>query len=442
VILGFDKERFSKVLYTHLSPTRPVQSEENLHGRAQQLRQIDQALCSPGRSIFIYGDRGIGKSSIAQTVAHAHQSARHEPIILGCEAKTTFAQIIGNVLSLLREPDGKSTLSGSAKLGFKGFGLELAGKREPSVRPDLSDLSINVAVRVLKEAAARRSGTTVAVIDEFDRITGDDERTHFADFIKQIGDQELGVKFIFCGVADSLDKLLGAHESAFRYIAGISIARLPWEARYEIIDQASNALGVTVSDHPRFRIAAISDGFPHFVHLVSEKLFWEMLSDDQQRVRPTKANYQAAVSAAVHGIEQHLKKTYDKATIRGSGEYEHILWAVADHGDLDRNTESMFQSYLRVAASMASDPLDRDAFVARLSVLKSDSCGRILQSERRGFYRYREGMMRGYVRLRAEERGIELNTDYEAGPTSKTIWRQPAARRVLRYKEPDNIYEE
>lgn len=150
----------------------------------------------------------------------------------------------------------------------------------------------------------------------------------------------------------------------------------------------------------------------------------------------------AAVSAAVQGIEQHLKKTYDKATLRGSGEYEQVLWAVADHGDLNRNIDSMLQSYLRVAASMGNEPIDREAFVARLSTLKSDSCGQILESERRGFYRYREGMMRGYVRLRAEERGIELNTDYEVGPTSTTMWRQPSARRVFRYKEPDKIYEE
>jgi uncharacterized protein len=134
----------------------------------------------------------------------------------------------------------------------------------------------NAAVQALSEISERREGTTIVVIDEFDRISSDDERTHFADLIKQIGDQQIDIRFIFCGVADSLDKLLGAHESCFRYLAGILVSRLPWEARWEIIDGAAAAFGITVNDHPRFRIAAISDGFPHFVHLVSEKLFWEI----------------------------------------------------------------------------------------------------------------------------------------------------------------------
>jgi uncharacterized protein len=102
----------------------------------------------------------------------------------------------------------------------------------------------------------------------------------------------------------------------------------------------------------------------------------------------------------------------------------------------------MFQSYIRLASNMESDPLDRGAFVSRLSTLKTESCGRILTSERRGWYQYREGMMRGYVRLRTEEQAIELETDYAAGPSSKTVWRQRGARRgTIRWKEPEDIYE-
>jgi uncharacterized protein len=444
VIPGFDKERFKEVLYTHLSPTTPVQSQENLRGREPQMREIEQALCSPGRSVFIYGERGVGKSSLAQTVAYAHQSAQHEPVILACEPRTTFAGIMTDILHRLADPTkkAKSIVSGSASVGFKGLGVQVSGKREPQTTGNVTpDMNLNAAVQALSEIAVRRGGPTVVVIDEFDRIGSDEERTHFADLIKQVGDQQIGVRFIFCGVADSLDKLLGAHESCFRYLVGILVARLPWEARWEIIDGAAAAFGITVSDHPRFRIAAISDGFPHFVHLVSEKLFWEMLNDEQQRLSPSKANYQAAVGSAVQGIEQHLKRTYDKATIRGSGDYEQVLWAVADHGDLIRNTDTMFQSYVRLAGNMEGEPLDRNAFVSRLSTLKTEPCGRILTSERRGWYQYREGMMRGYVRLRAEEQGIELETDYAAGTANNTTWRQRGARRAFRYKEPDDIYE-
>lgn len=440
MIPGLDKDQFAATLHKQLSPTTPIQSQEHLRGREAQMREIEQALYAPGRSIFIHGERGVGKTSLAQTVAHQHQSSDYEPIILACQPQSTFAGIMSELISRFEVKKGQSTISGSAKFGVKGFGVELSGKREPQPRPEI-DLDLNTAVQGLQQAAERRGGTTVAVIDEFDRISSEPERAHFADLIKQIGDQQIGVRFIFCGVADSLDKLLGAHESCYRYLAGVAVPRLPWEARWEIIDAAAAAFGITVSDHPRFRIAAISDGFPHYIHLVSEMLFWEMFNDEQVRTTPTKANYQAAVAAAVQGIEQHLKRTYDKATIRGEGEYEHILWAVADHGDLIRNTNSIYQSYTGLAANIEADPLDRNVVVNRLSTLKTESCGRILVSERRGFYQYREGMMRGYVRLRAEERGIELETDYASGPASKTVWRQRGARRSFQWRPPDDIYE-
>jgi uncharacterized protein len=34
------------------------------------------------------------------------------------------------------------------------------------------------------------------------------------------------------------------------------------------VDSASGALGLKIEDTPRLRIAQISDGFPHYVHLI------------------------------------------------------------------------------------------------------------------------------------------------------------------------------
>jgi len=90
MIPGCDRARFVEILTAHLSATRPIQSQENLYGREPQLRQIEQALCAVGRSVFIYGELGVGKTSLAQTVAYSQQSAKHNPILLACTPETTF----------------------------------------------------------------------------------------------------------------------------------------------------------------------------------------------------------------------------------------------------------------------------------------------------------------------------------------------------------------
>jgi MoxR-like ATPase len=71
-----------------LSPSRPLQSEEFLRGRHDQLVEIKKALYQPGRHILIHGLRGVGKSSLAQTAAFSLAQGG-DPIIIGCDRHST-----------------------------------------------------------------------------------------------------------------------------------------------------------------------------------------------------------------------------------------------------------------------------------------------------------------------------------------------------------------
>ena len=101
---------------------------------------------------------------------------------------------------------------------------------------------------------------TPLVIDEFDAITSEAVRTRFADFIKEIGDRRSPLRFVLCGVSESVRKLLGAHESCY----STDCARPNPDARIEVIESTT---------------PGASHGLPHHVHLVSERLFWEMFND-------------------------------------------------------------------------------------------------------------------------------------------------------------------
>jgi hypothetical protein len=439
MINNLSREEFVRLLHTHLSPTSPIQSQEHLFGRTKQVSLIEQALCAPGRSIFVYGDRGVGKTSLAQTVAYSHQSATHEPVLLACTPQTTFGELMADALSGLQARKVTSTTAksaGSAKLGFKAIGVEYGkGKEEIIEQIQATTWGVNAVIAALLEvSASRKNEVTVLVVDEFDRIGSDDERGQFADFIKQIGDQRVPVRFVFCGVAESMQKLLGAHGSCYRYLDGIELKTLSYEARFEIIDNAAKALGLVVEDRPRFRIAAISDGFPHYVHRMCEQLFWQMFNDPLPCIAPTHDHYRQAVVESVLGIEQHLKTTYEQAVMKDAPGYEHVLWAVADHADFTRNTESIYESYVSLFDGVedASEVLlDRQTVVSRLNSLEGASCGHILARTKKGWYQFRENIMRGYVRLRAEEQGCELMLDYSAASSSSPSlkWRQRGAKR-------------
>src|SRR5262245_56345741 len=83
-------ERLSRVL----SPARTIQSAGLLRGRADQLDEIRRAFGAGGGQIFIYGHRGVGKSSLAQTAAFERQSSGRYPIMLSCSAGSRCFSVI------------------------------------------------------------------------------------------------------------------------------------------------------------------------------------------------------------------------------------------------------------------------------------------------------------------------------------------------------------
>jgi hypothetical protein len=191
-------EDLALILHSFLSP---AQSQEHISPRDPQVREIMEALEVPGRIIFLYGDRAPG-NTLAQAFA-ALRSGGDGPVPTGCGFSSTFALKVGHD----RTEDG------------------------------------------------------VLVIDEFDEITSKAEPARFADFIEQIGDQHLPIRFVLCGVSESLKKLLGAHESCY---SSSDVTQPTPDTRFKDTKTTSDGLNHDV---------------PHYVHLVSERLFWEMFND-------------------------------------------------------------------------------------------------------------------------------------------------------------------
>src|SRR4029078_8870965 len=86
--------QFAPRLAGVLSPSRPIRTPEHLRGRERDLVTIKRALYATGRHIFIYGDRGVGKSSLAATAAYQYQSSDAEPIFIAGSLDETFNSLI------------------------------------------------------------------------------------------------------------------------------------------------------------------------------------------------------------------------------------------------------------------------------------------------------------------------------------------------------------
>jgi|SRR5579872_1170963 len=117
-------------------------------------------------------------------------------------------------------------------------------------------------VAAAHQVPADASDDSALVIHDFDEITTPEERARFASFVKEIEDQADPVRFVFCGVSESVKKLLGAHESCYFF------------EENQVSAVKKDALRISEEKPTKKREVR-----PHHVHLVSEKLFWEMFND-------------------------------------------------------------------------------------------------------------------------------------------------------------------
>jgi hypothetical protein len=96
-----------------------------------------------------------------------------------------------------------------------------------------------------------------------------------------------------------------------------------------------------------------------------------------------------------------------------------------------RRSIDIYDSYKRIITWMEDETLlDRDRFNQRMNTLKKPTHASILKANRQGWYEFREAVVRGYVRLRAEARGVQLGNDHpldERAPhpfvTNSTVYR-------------------
>ena len=208
---------------------------------------------------------------------------------------------------------------------------------------------------------------------------------------------------------------MAAHESADRYFHTVGLGRLPWEARFEIVRVAADALGIQIDDDAIIRIARISDGFPHYIHFLSEKLFWHVYHKENDGV-VTAEIFEAAMSDAAKSMDMKLRGPYELAIQKYTNDYQTVLWATADGHELRRRSSDIFESYKRIMIQRRTHALDRARFNQRINSLKQPSHGAILSATRQGWYEFTEKVIRGYIRLRAEQDGVILEADHPAAP--------------------------
>lgn len=195
---GVTDEDLKAVLSENLTPSDSIKTRERLFGREKTLRTIDRAFASPGRQIFIFGDRGVGKTSLALTAAYLHTGIENLPVYVMCGKTNNFGQTIqaiGNALIPVEQRMEKPSSGGGFNFNLPGGmgGVGLSGGTQSAAAIPVPQ-SLNEALDIIRYVAAKRNTTTIVIVDELERIDSTPEREKFAEFIRNIPELNANVR--------------------------------------------------------------------------------------------------------------------------------------------------------------------------------------------------------------------------------------------------------
>ncbi|MEO7727081.1 MAG: ATP-binding protein [Burkholderiales bacterium] len=374
------------------SPSAPS-DRRAFAGRTAQITDVINACMQRGQHVVIFGERGAGKTSIANALVYLLGSRFVTPACgsINCDQTTTFASLWKAIFSEI----GLSK-SGSP-VGANGANLEgtLAQFLPENVTPD--------AVRAILQMRDR----LLIVIDEIDRIKDKTTTTLLADTIKSLSDHGMDATLVLVGVAESVDTLIAEHESVQRALIQVQIPRMSDEELGEIIRHGLQTAGITIEPGARQRIIKLSQGLPHYTHLLAMHSAQSAVAAD--RLHIIVEDTHRALEKVLKHAQQSIGHDYHRATASSKQtRYPQVLLA----GALAETDQYGYFTAGDVTTPMSvivGKPCETIVFAQHLNALCEDRRGAALQrigAPRAYKYKFKNAIMRPYVIMQGLESGL------------------------------------
>ena len=385
------------------TPAAPISEDELFAGRLEQVNKVIDAINQHGQHAVVYGERGVGKTSLSNILASRIVSRSGRQAIsprVNCTVSDSFSSLWRNVFDQIQLTVDEE------RAGFTAA-MHQTIQSAIELVPDPKNITPAEIQLVLNKIGQGR--LLIIIFDEFDRLPQQRTvRRTLADTIKTLSDYAVPATLIIVGVAESVSELISEHESVERALVQVLMPRMESNELHEIVEKGIQKLGMQIETDATCRIAMLSQGLPSYTHRLA--LEAARVSVQDRRLLVDCNDIKPAMKAALAHTQQSILENYRRAVTspQPNNLFERVLLACA----LATNDQFGYFS-----ATAVQEPLSRimgktyelPSFQRHLKHFSDSARGNVLRREgvpRKYMYRFKNPLMQPFVVMKGVVDGL------------------------------------
>ncbi len=386
-------------------PHAPVDEARLFAGRTHQLAGIVDAINQVGRHVVLFGERGVGKTSLARVFHDFLETPHNRPEtdlgafvpFITCDSSDDYSSLWHKLFQQIELVENRP------RMGFTSAVDRSITDLSSRLKVDCGPDDVVRLLRFLAETAT----LAVFVIDEFDRLREQGASGLFADTIKILSDYAVPVTLLLVGVADNVNDLIDEHASIERACVQISMPRMSPAELGEIVHRGLESVEMAIAQEAVDYIVSLSQGLPHYTHLLGLAAARAALTQNRETV--TRQDVSDATKSAVEGVQESILSAYHNSTMSAKKTlYPQVLLACA-LADADERGFFAAGDVRSPMSTIMGRPYDIPAFSKHLHDLSQTERGPVLQRigiPKRYRFRFINPLMQPFVIMHGLQRGL------------------------------------